>query len=326
MRLGVSIPVEEELPLGRLVEFGVAAEQSGFDTVLTGEVQGPEAMVLLGALAARTERVTLGTGIVPMQTRTPALIGMGFASLESLAPGRVWAGLGVSSPLVVERWHGRTFEKRSLEYVREFIPQLRQALDRERMESGFRLTLHLENRIPIVLAAMKPKMIQLAGEIADGVLLTWCPPAEAPARVALVREGAERAGRDPDELLIAITYFGYAGPDTDEALERMRRFVVQYATVPTHRESFRGAIPHLDELGETWARGDRKGALAMVDDDAVRAICAVGTPEAVAERGREFAAAGVDLPIMVVVGARVGDSDGPMTTIQSVGAVADLTP
>jgi alkanesulfonate monooxygenase SsuD/methylene tetrahydromethanopterin reductase-like flavin-dependent oxidoreductase (luciferase family) len=260
-----------------------------------------------------------------MQTRTPALIGMGFASLESLAPGRVWAGLGVSSPLVVEGWHGRTFDRKSLAYVREFIPQLRQALDRERMESGFRLTLHLENRVPIVLAAMRPKMIQLAGEIADGVLLTWCPPGEAPARVALAREAAERAGRDPDELLVAITYFAYSGPDTEEALERLRRFVTQYATVPTHRESFRGAIPHLDDLGEAWARGDRKAALAMVDDDAVRAICAVGSAEAVAERGREFAAAGVDLPIMVVVGARVGDSDGPMATIESVGAVADLT-
>jgi alkanesulfonate monooxygenase SsuD/methylene tetrahydromethanopterin reductase-like flavin-dependent oxidoreductase (luciferase family) len=251
---------------------------------------------------------------------------MGFASLESLAPGRVWAGLGVSSPLVVEGWHGRTFERKSISYVREFVPQLRQALDRERMESGFRLTLHNEHRVPIVLAAMRPKMIQLAGEIADGVFLTWCPPGEAPERVGLAREAAERAGRDPDELLVVVSYFAYAGPETDVALERMRRFVVQYATVPTHSANFEGAIPNLREVHEAWARGDRRRALELVDDDAVRRICAVGTPEEVAERGREFVANGVDLPIMVTVGARVGDPDGPMATIEGVGSVVAKQP
>lgn len=241
MRVGVSIPVEERLPVGRLVELARAAERGGFDTVVCGEVQGPEAMALLGAIAVSTERVTLGTGVVPMATRGPVLTAMGFATLESLAPGRVFAGVGISSPLVIEGWHGRTFEP-PIDYARRFLPALRRALDGERLESGYRLGLDLGHRVPIVLAAMRPRMIELAGELADGVFLTWCPPDEAEERLALARRGAERAGRDPDELLTIVSYFAYAGPEPDVQLERMRRYLVQYATVPTHRDSFRGTL------------------------------------------------------------------------------------
>jgi probable F420-dependent oxidoreductase len=319
VRLGVSIPVEERLPVARLVQLAQAAERGGFDTVVAGEVQGSDAMGLLSVVASATERITIGTGIVPMQTRSPALLGMGFNTIASLAPGRVWAGVGVSSPLVVEGWHGRTFET-PIPYVRKFLPELRRALDGERMDSGFKLAFEVEHRIPIVLAAMRPKMIELAGELADGVFLTWCPPEEAPERIALARRGAERAGRDPDELLVIVSYFAYAGTETDAALERMRRYLVQYATVPTHRDSFRGAIPQLDEVGEAWARGDRQRALELVSDESVHRISAVGTPADVAKRAEEFVAAGIDLPIMVTVAARVGDDLGPMATIEGVAA------
>ena len=318
MRLGVSIPVEERLPVGRLVELAQSAERGGFEVVVAGEVQGPDAMALLAAVAASTERVTIGSGVVPMATRGATLTAMGFATLASLAPGRVLAGVGVSSPLVVEGWHGRTFEP-PVPYVRRFIPELRRALAGERLASGFRLTLELEQRVPIVLAAMRPRMIELAGELADGVFLTWCPPGEAEQRVALARRGAERAGRDPDELLVIVSYFAYAGPETGAALERMRRYLVQYACVPTHRDSFRGTLEHLDEIGEAWARGDRARALELVSDDEVRRISVVGSAEDVVRRAAEFHAAGIDLPIMVATAARVGDGVGPFATVEGVG-------
>jgi probable F420-dependent oxidoreductase len=320
MRIGVSVPVEERLPAGRLVELARAAERGGFDTVVAGEVQGPEAMALLGAVAASTERITIGSGVVPMATRGPTLTAMGFATLASLAPGRILVGVGVSSPLVVERWHGRTFEP-PLRYVRRYLPELRRALDGERLQSGFKLGLDLGQRVPIVLAAMRPRMIELAGELADGVFLTWCPPDEAPARVALARRGAERAGRDPDDLLVLVSFFAYAGADTEESLERMRRYLVQYACVPTHRESFRGTLAHLDEIGESWARGDRKRALELVSDDEVQRITVVGTAADVVRRAGEFTSAGIDLPIVVASAARVGDDAGPFATVEGVGAL-----
>jgi probable F420-dependent oxidoreductase len=320
MRIGVSLPVEERLPAARLVELAQAAELGGFDTVVAGEVQGPEAMALLGAVAASTERITIGSGVVPMATRGATLTAMGVATLASLAPGRILVGVGVSSPLVVERWHGRTFEP-PLPYVRRYLPELRRALDGERLESGFRLGLDLEQRVPIVLAAMRPRMIELAGELADGVFLTWCPPEEASARVALARRGAERAGRDPDDLLVLVSFFAYAGADTEESLERMRRYLVQYACVPTHRESFRGTLAHLDEIAESWARGDRKRALELVSDDEVQRIAVVGTAADVVRRAGEFRSAGIDLPIVLATAARAGDDAGPFATVEGVGAL-----
>ena len=203
-RVGISIPVEEGLPIERLVELATTAERCGYDTVVAGEVAGPDVFGLLAAVAVATERVTIGTGVVPMATRPVGLLAMGFQTLASLAPDRVIAGVGVSSPTVIERWHGRAFAP-PIAYVKEFLPALRQALDGEKLglhgehirSTGFKTTLPQGARIPIVVGAMCPRMVGLSGELADGAFLTWCPPEEAAERVELVREGARRAGRDP---------------------------------------------------------------------------------------------------------------------------------
>ena len=277
MRVGISIPVEEGLPIERLVDLAREAERCGYDTVVAGEVAGPDVFALLTAIAVATERVAIGTGVVPMSTRPVGLLAMGFQTLASLAPGRVIAGVGVSSPTVIERWHGGTFAP-PIAYVREFLPALRQALDGEKLaldgkyvrSKGFRTTLPPGARIPVVVGAMRPTMVGLSGELADGAFLTWCPPEEAAERVELVREGARRAGRDPDELLIMASFFGYAGPEVDAARERMRRYVMQYASVSTHRDSFARSIPNLAEVEAAWQAGDRQRAVELISDDCRR--------------------------------------------------------
>ena len=332
MRLGVSIPVEEGLSIGELVGLAQSAERHGYEAVVAGEVAGPDAFALLTAIAGATERVTLGTGVVPLATRSPALLAMGFQSVASLAPGRVVAGVGVSSPTVVERWHGRTFAP-PLAYVREALPALRAALDGEKLAAdgehvrsdGFRLTLPPGPRVPIVLAAMRPRMIRLAGELADGAFLTWCPPEEAAEGVELLRDGARSAGRDPAGLLVIASFFAYAGPDVDVARERMRRYVLQYASVSTHRDNFARSIPNLDEVEAAWRAGDRKRALSLVSDESVERLTPLGA-EAAVRRARDLHAAGVDLPIMVVTAAERGDGAGPLATIEAVAAALDLTP
>ena len=330
MRVGVSVPVEEGLSVPRLVELAQTAERCGYEAVVAGEVAGPDVFSLLGAIAVSTERVTLGTGVVPMATRSVALQAMAFRGLASLRPGRVLAGVGVSSPTVVESWHGRTFAP-PLRYAREFLPALRQALDGERLDlegeyvrsSGFSVVLPPEQRIPIVLAAMRPKMVGLAGELADGVFLTWCPPAEAAERVQLFREGARRAGRDPDGLLVLASFFAYAGPELEAAWERLRRYVLEYATVSTHRDSFSRSLPNLPEVEAAWQAGDRRRALELVEDDTIDRLCALG-PAAVVRRVRELHDAGIDLPIMVATASRFGNGDGPLETIESAAEVLGL--
>ena len=177
--VGVTLPVEDGLPAGEYVELAQLAERSGYDAVLAGEVAGPEVFSLLGMIAARTSSIRIGSGIVGCYARPPALTAMGFATLASCAPGRVIAGLGASSPIIVEGWYGRPFGQ-PVATVREFIAVLRQALSGTRVSfagralrsDGFRATMPPPSPVPVLLAAMNPAMLRLAGQAADGVFLT----------------------------------------------------------------------------------------------------------------------------------------------------------
>jgi probable F420-dependent oxidoreductase len=333
VKLGVTMPIEDGLSAPQMVELAQLAERSGFDTVLCGEVAGPEVMSLLGAIAASTERVRLASGIVATFTRTPTLTAMGFATLSSLAPGRVVAGLGASSPIVVGRWHGLDFEA---PYTRtaEFVDAFRACFSGGKIDyegthvavRGFRLAIDPAADVPVWLAAMNPKMLRLAGAVADGVFLTWCRPDEIAAKLADVHAGAIAAGRDPDAIEVVCSYWGYAGPLTEQATERLRRVVLSYATVPTHAAAFVEAFPALGAATEAWNRGDRTGALALVGDDVVHELCAVSEDgSACADLARRYVEAGVDVPIVLAIGAGGGDHDGPFTTVERTAVQLGLT-
>ncbi len=325
--VAITMPVEDGLPVGWLADLVVEAERVGIDTALVGEVAGPEAFATLGAMAARTERIRLGSGIVAAYTRSPALTAMGFATLASLAPGRVVAGIGASSPIVVGRWHGGDFE-RPLATVREFVGLLGAALAGEKLNhdgprfrsEGFRLDLP-PVEVPIWLGAINRRMLALAGEVADGVFMTWCPPSEVAPKREIVDAAAAGAGRNPDDVATVLSFWAYAGPDPGQALERMRRHVLAYAMVPTHQPAFTGTFDNLPAAAEAWQRGDRAAALSLVPDEAVLAQCALG-PEMLAERIGAYRAAGVDLPVVLLTGARFGDEVGPQATVDAIRSMS----
>lgn len=322
--VAVTMPVEDGLSIGWLTDLVVHAEQAGIDTALVGEVAGPEVFATLGAMAARTERIKLGSGIVAAYTRSPALTAMGFATLASLAPGRVIAGIGASSPIVVGRWHGGDFE-RPLATVREFIGLLRAALAGEKLNhdgprfrsKGFRLDLP-EADVPVWLGAINPRMLAVAGEIADAVFMTWCPPSEVVPKRDIVDAAAAEAGRNPGDVATVLSFWAYVGPDPEQALERMRRQVLAYAMVPTHKHAFVGTFQNLPEVAAAWQKGDRAAALSLVSDETVLAQCALGS-DALADRIADYRAAGVDLPIVLLTGAHVGDDIGPQAAVDALG-------
>lgn len=326
------MPVEDGLSAPQMVQLAQIAERSGADTVLCGEAAGPEAMALLGAIAVSTEHVRLASGIVATFTRTPTLAAMGFATLSSLAPGRVVAGLGASSPTVVGRWHGLDFDApytRTREFVEAFRACFRGgkvAYEGTRVAvRDFRLGMDPRADIPVWLAAMNPKMLRLAGAVADGVFLTWCRPDEIASKLADVHAGAREAGRDPADIEVVCSYWGYAGPLVEQATERLRRVVLSYASVPTHAAAFVESFPALEDATAAWNRGDRAAALAMVDDDVVGELCAVSEDgSASADMARRFAEAGVDVPIVLAIGAGGGDHEGPFTTVERTAALLDL--
>lgn len=318
--LGVTMPVDDGLGVPDYVALARAAETAGYDSVWCGEVAGPEVFSLLGVLAASTSQVRLGTGIANVYARSAALAAMGFATLSSAAPGRVLAGLGASSPMVVRDWHGRDHD-RPLATVEGYVTALRSAWAGERVRvehprtHGFRSSLLPPQAPPVVLAAMNPRMLRLAGRVADGVFLTWCPPDEVPGLLAHVRAGEAEAGRPPGSVWAMASYWAYAGDRYDDAMTRMRRLVLQYAMVPTHRGSFAGAWDDLDRATGLWQDGDRAGALALVPDAAVHRLCAVGDGAHVADRAAGLRAAGIALPVLLTPGAEPGDLDGPLDTI-----------
>ena len=318
---GVTMPVEDGLGAEQLLALFEAAEEAGYHTALCGEVAGAEVLSLLGMAAARTRRIRLGSGILAAYTRPAPLAAMGFATLASAAPGRIVAGFGASSPIIVGRWHGIPFRK-PFTTTREYLELFAEVMAGGKVDyageelrcDGFRLQMRPPSPVPVWLGAMGERMLALAGEVADGAFLAWCPTGEVAARRAVVHEAARAAGRDPASVELVCSFWGYAGDRPQEARERMRRAVLAYAMVPTHRHCFAGCFPRLDEAASAWAAGDRRRALDYVDDAVVDAVCAVGA-EAVRRRIAEYVAAGIDTPILLPTGAAPGDAEGSMQTV-----------
>jgi len=333
VRVGVTMPVEDGLSASDFVQIAVEAEELGYDSVLCGEVAGAEVMATLGMMAARTDRIRLASGIIPTSTRSPVLAAMGFATLSSMAPGRISVGLGASSPIIVDEWHGREFTK-PLTTTRDFIEIFRRAISGEKisMETrtlrtrNFRLAIDPKADLPIWLAAINDRMLRLAGAVADGVFLTWCPPSEVEQKLEIVRSGAIEVGRDPSDIEVVLSFWGFEGEAEDVSLvrERCRRSVLAYAMVPTHRSAFLQAFPTLSEAAVAWEAGDREKALGLTGDDVVDLMCAVGPPGVVSDRVGQYADAGVDLPIVFVVGPGHSGPEPALETMRSTAQALGL--
>ena len=174
----------------------------------------------------------------------------------------------------------------------------------------------------MLLAALNPRMLRLAGELADGVILAWTPETELSEQVDMVRQGAVQAGRDPSAIHIVAVAHAYAGDEPERAREVMRRHIVGYATVATHRARFARVISNLDEVEAKWRRGDRRGAAALINDEVLDAYCAIGDAAAIA-RLDAFRARGVDMPVLLTVSTCPDDVAGPRSTLRTVAALLD---
>jgi len=286
------------------------AAEIGYRHFWTAETTGPEAFVILAAAGAAAPDLGLGTGVLALQLRTPMVVAMGGATLQSLHPDSdVVLGVGISSPVVTERWHGVPYGDRPLARTREYVTLLRECLMGEAVTfngdyytcSRFRLGVRLGDRRPkIVVGALNPQMLRLAGEVADGVLLNYLPSTHVGWSIEQVRAGEAAAGRAPGSTTIyAYVHLGVAArPD---GIEPARRDLFSYSVVDAYARNFEraGFAADVAAVRERHQAGDREGALAAVSDDFVDAIDIIGDEDHVHEGMQAYVDAGVDVPILM---------------------------
>ena len=327
MRLGIVLAGFTALPAADFVAAAREAEARGYHTAWLGEVAGYDALVMSTVVATHTERLVVANGVLPVQTRTPVVLGMATASLNHLAPGRFALGLGLSSKTIVEQWHGLTFSP-ALAQIREAVEIIRMVAAGERVNhegkfyrvENFRLTGPAPKApVRIYLAALGPEMLELAGEIADGVLLNWIPPEAVPASIAHLEAGARRAGRTLTELEIASFVRTCVTDDAAAARATLARDITGYATVDVYASFFRtaGYPDEVAAVGAAWMSGDRAGAVKQVSPRMLDGLGVVGDEAFCRARIAEFAKSGLTQPVIVPFAPPGADKAALLRTLRA---------
>jgi probable F420-dependent oxidoreductase len=309
-RLAISLPLPFFSPRA-CVELARTAEREwGYGAIWLAETNGPDSASLAGALALATSRATLGTAIVPVQTRTPALLAMTAATLAGLAPDRFVLGLGSSSHAIVEGWHGLPFEQ-PLTRVRETVAIVRAALaggktdfaGRTACSRGLRLGFVPERPVPIYLAALRERMLELAGEIGDGLVVNLFPVTAMPRILAAWRRGAARAGRDASRGEVVCRFQVAVTDDVPAARRLIRLAFAGYIAQPVYNAYFRwcGFEAEAAAVAEAFARADRAASAAAMTDALIDRIAILGPAERCREQIAEFVAAGVTTPVIAPI-------------------------
>jgi F420-dependent oxidoreductase-like protein len=317
MRLGVMLgyfgagtTAAEQLALA------TEAERLGYDSAWVAEAYGSDAASVLAWLAAQTSTIGLGSAVFQIPARSPAMAAMTAATLDQLSGGRFRLGLGLSGPQVAEGWHGQRFA-RPLARTRDYVSVVRMALERRRVAyQGETLELPLPDgpgkalkltigpaqpRLPIYLAAMGPRNLTLAGELADGWLGFLFAPEHAGAFRDHLAAGAARAGRDLDGFDVAPNVQVHISDDLAAARDAMRPFLALYVggmgsrernfyTEQVGRYGFEQAARTVQEH---YLAGDRGQAMAALPDELIDLVTLCGPPARVRERLAAHREAGV---------------------------------
>ena len=292
-RWGLTLPLPMT-PLGAHEELVRRAEAAGYTDLWSGETNGPDGFTPLAFAAAWTERARLGTGVVGVFQRGPALLAQQTAAMADASGGRFVLGIGASSDRIVEGWNGIPFE-RPYSKVRETVDYLKVALAGERAPGGFKLESAPAAPIPIVLAALRGRMLRLAVEKADGAFTNFLPLSGLPQ----VAEGIAGA---PEGFELLCRFFCLPGARED--VEPLARFMFSsYITVPVYEAFYRwlGHGDRIDPMVEAWTAGDRQAAAEAAPWELIEEMFIFGEPEAMKERLGRFAAGGITLPILTPI-------------------------
>ncbi|MET0577340.1 MAG: LLM class flavin-dependent oxidoreductase, partial [Ilumatobacteraceae bacterium] len=329
-------PADAEAMLATVQE----AERSDYDIVWVPEAYGADAVTLMAWLASKTERIKVGSAILQIPARQPTTTAMTAATLESLFPGRIVLGLGISGPQVTEGWYGVAWDA-PIERTREYLDIVDLALRREPVAYAGRtitvprtdayrpikLIMKHHGRVPVYLAAIGPKNVELAGERADG----WLPSLVLPETHHLARQhlekGAARAGRDVADIKVACST---AAVVTDDMVVGRRVYRPYLALLiggmGTATKNFYndlvsgyGYADEAAEISRLYRTGRKHDAEALVPDALIDGLTLIGDETRIRARIAAFASAGIDTLSIAPSGRSI---DEKLAVVRTVGALA----
>jgi probable F420-dependent oxidoreductase len=326
-----SVLLSNEPDVDELLALAALVESSGYERVWLAETGGLE-VAGLGAVIARTTRLEVGTAIVPVYSRTPALLAMMASTWARLGGGErpVHLGIGAGGQVIVEQWHGVDYGK-PLQTTRETIAVLRQALAGERTSvagasrrsEGFRLQTGPAPSVKVYVGGMGPAMVSLAAERADGLIVTWLSPRVLQGFRTSFRDAATAHGRKEGEVKLVARVYAAVTSTPDLAREEVRKELVEYVVSPPYQRYFRsvGFDEEADAVVAAFNARDREAAVRAVSDRLLDEVLVVGTSaEEIRDRLMEYVSAGADdIMVQPVPTARGGD---PRLTIEAVAKAA----
>jgi F420-dependent oxidoreductase-like protein len=314
------------------------ADRLGYSVLWAAEAYGSDTVSMLGWMAGQTERIDLGAAVMQIPARTPAMTAMTAATLDTLSGGRFRLGLGVSGPQVSEGWHGVRFAK-PLGRTREYVDVVRMALARQPVSyqgehyelplpggpgKALKLGFHpLRPDIPVYLAAVGPKNLELAGEIADGWLAIFFAPDAADDHLAHIRAGRAKAGKDLTGFDVVASVPVVIGDDLDACADVIRPYAALYVGGMGSREqNFYNALAvrmgyaaEAKVVQDLYLSRQPREAAAAVPRDFIERTSIIGTREQVIRRIRDYAAAGVGT---LSISPYVGDLKSGLDTLRIV--------
>jgi probable F420-dependent oxidoreductase len=312
-RLGFTVPLTPLAPREQL-EYALAAERLGYGSGWMAEAVNADSFSLAGAIGARTE-LSIGTAIVPIYNRTPMVLAMSAASMSHLTGGRFVLGLGVSTSTIISDWNGVAFD-RPLQRMRETVTVVRRLLAGEKVTfagetvriAGARLEAPPREPPPVYMAALNPRMLRLAGELADGVIINLLGPEHLQQLLSDVARGAESVGRDPAEVTVVVRLQVAVDADAEAARARGRAGLAPYLASSGYERFFRaiGFESEVEAVTAAIGARDRAAAEAAMTDRLVEALLVHGSRDECLRRFEQYRAAGAHV-IVIMPLATSGD-------------------
>lgn len=315
---GITIPFDR-VPLHAQRDRIAELADLGYSDAWSAETDGADAFTPLALTSQWAPSLRLGTAIVPVYTRGPAVIAQSAAAMAQAAPGRFVLGLGTSSNVIVGRWNGMEFDQ-PYRRLRDTVRFVRAALTGEKVTEtydtfavrGFRLSAVPERPVPILVAALREGMLNLAGREGDGAIINWLS-ADDVARVAPI---VTAHGEDKE---IVARIFVVPSEDADTVRAQAKYAIAQYLNVPVYAafHEWLGRGPRLQSMWDCWEAGDRAGALDAIPDSVVDELIVHGSYEQCRAHIQRYIDNGVTTPALAVLG---------MAGVDTEAAVRELTP